>query len=204
MDLKKAIIVGGVILGVFTGWIILSGGKKQEDKAVLSTLDEKEKISLAETTKEFTDAVGFKFSYPENLTLAKNDNEKAYSSLTITSEDFDGNTSVLALDATTKTIDEYVKQLKEALNIKKVEVAGMDARQFTENNKLITAGIDNGVLFTFTTDITSHKGVWEKVHEKIVSSFTFVPPEVSKSESTTSTSSGSEEEILFEGEETIE
>lgn len=206
MDLKKTLILGGIIVGIFAGWIILFSDKKQEEKMVLSALDEKPGSSLAKTTKEFTDAAGFKFSYPENLTLAKNDDEEAYSSLTITSEEFDGNTSVLVVDATEKTIDEHMKHLNGVKDIKKVTVAGVEARQFTQGDKLVTATIDNGVLFTFTTDGASYKDTWTKVHENIATSFTFAPPETaaSESESTGSTPSNSEEEILFEGEEIIE
>jgi hypothetical protein len=151
--------------------------------------------------KEYTDPSGFKFNYPDDLKVVANDvstNNTLYADIVITAAGRKGQLTIKAEDATKTFFDEF---LKDKITIE-TKLADVDAFQYQEKNKLITTAYDQSVQFTFTADFSEEKSFWFGVNKQILNSFDFIQPE----QPTTNNQSPatSEDEIIFEGEETIE
>lgn len=158
-------------------------------------------ITTPTKLKTYTNPSGFSFKYPESflLTEKKITDQSIYAWVELTDPQNKDIISIKLEDSDLTEIDDWFtasnkKDIKG--EIKETKLADIDGRQFTDKeNQLTTLALDQGgVLITITTDSLS------SVHQQIVSSFIFIQP----AQTTTGTSGGGEEDIVFEGEEVVE
>ncbi len=158
--------------------------------------------STKEGVKEYLDPAGFKFSYPNTLTVNPQEinDDKTYSDLQITSASVNGKITINIKDSQLTKIDEYFKN-KKISGVTKIKIADLDGRQYIDNNQMKTVAHDQGALITIITDFQKDKEFWSNSTAKIIATFTFVPPE---NTSSGSTSTGGEGDVVLEDEEVIE
>ena len=200
---KKVIILLVIFMILVIGAIIyISRGK---EKTVSPVSNKKvSPTSAAKKMKEYTDPSGFKFNYPDDLEVLAKDvstSNTLYADIiiTATASGRKGQITITAEDTTKTFFDEAFKD-KTTIETK---LGDVDAYQYQEKSKLITTAYDQGVRFTLTTDLSQEKSYWFGVNKQIVNSFEFIQPETS-TQSTDNSSNSSGDEIIFEGEETIE
>ncbi len=210
MSKKIVIVVVGFIMIVGVGVTLLLNVTTKD--RVATPIKESQEETTIETSvlssslNEFVDPSGFKFKYPVNFAVSTTNqvNENVYSSLTLSSDEFAGKTSILVEATDAKSLDDWL--LKNAKKIsseklQKIKLADLDARQYEQDKKAITVAYDTGVLFTITTELTTKRETMLNLHKTIITTFAFAPP-ASSGESQSSDTS--EEDVYFEGEEVIE
>ena len=144
--------------------------------------------------KTYTNPSGFSFQYPKSLLLTEKTvtDQSIYAWVELTDPQKKGVVSVKLESSDLTKIDDWVGVGK----MKKVKLADLEGRVFMGENKIVTVALDQGgVLITITTDSLL------PAYQKIISSFIFVEQ---PAQTTTGTSGGGEEDIVFEGEEIIE
>lgn len=157
------------------------------------------KIIPAETLIEYSDPSGFTFSYPDNLSLSKNniEDDSTYADIQLSSKEVNGSLNLKITDSKFKSLDEWLNLNKSASKEapKEVKLGNLKALEVKLADRLLMGALDQGVLFTIEMPRVE-EDFWMKVYDKILSSFSFVAAETTTSDST--------EEIIFEGEEVIE
>jgi len=210
--MKQKIILGALAIIILIAIIFfLFFQKKTASPIVSNNLNSDETVvpSPAAGFKSYTDPAGFKFNYPEdlNVTAKKITDDSVYTDLEIKPKDGTGEATIKAVDSNLAQIDDYFKDKKTSSffgKITKLKLADIDGRQYQINSQIITVALDQGVLFTITTDLpTEKKAYWQKVNNTLISSFAFVAPQNNTSTDTGS-SSGGEDDVIFEGEEVVE
>lgn len=198
---KKFLLVGGagvILVLVFTVFFVI-----QRKRTVIVSpiqppgiVEEKE----AETLLTYKDEAGFEFKYPERLTVKDITGDlPAYSILEISSAKQKGKMIVKVVDTSFPSVDVWLKS-KEASGAgtsREITLAGMSGSQiqFANPRRLITLAIDGGIMY-FLESPLDEDGLWNKIHNTIVSSFALA-------EAQSSTSAGGEE-VIYEEEEVIE
>ena len=107
--IKKVVLVLAILLGVVAVILVLNPGQKSPTSP---NLPETKKVTVpSETLKDYTDPAGFSFSYPDNLSITKNDleNSSVYADLQLASKDVSGSLSLKIADSKYKTLDEWLK-----------------------------------------------------------------------------------------------
>jgi len=157
---------------------------------------------MSKILKDYTDPSGFKFKYPTGIFTKELEFQSAsvYAWIELTSPTIPGSITVKAEDTKLKSPTDYFKN-KSAANLKTIKIADLQGKTYEENNQLVTAFIDQGVLFTIIADLQKNKDYWSAANQGIIDSFKFVVPEAA-SQSTTSDTSGGD--VIFEGEEVVE
>lgn len=200
---KKVLVFLILITAVIIGYVIYSSKSKQllfsplvNEKPKKQTTQEVKPID-----KKYTDEAGFSFSYPEENEISKNEvnDEITYSSLEIINKNETGKTNILVTSSNLTSIDGYFTQEKKS--VKKLKMGEMQAGQFEDKEKIVTVALDQGALFTITVDYENNKSYWQSVNNKIISTFAFSPPE--QIDSSSQGSSGSPDDVIYEGEEEI-
>lgn len=203
---KKIFFILFVITFAVVFYIIFSLKKQEVFRSPIITneplLSPTESESSNNTEKKYSDASGFSFFYPANIIVNKIEtkNETIYSSLEIISKKETGKISFLVTSTNLKKVDDYFTDKKK--EIKKLKIAEMEARQIAEEKKITTVALDQGALFTIMVDYQTSKDFWVGVNNKIISTFAFTPPE--QTETTSQGSAGSQEDVIYEGEEEIQ
>lgn len=154
----------------------------------------------SETFTDYSDPSGFSFSYPDNLSLEKNDTEdnSTYADLKLSAKDVNGSLSLKIIDSKFNTLDEWLKLNSSSSNPPKdVKLGNLKAIEVMTNDRLLLAALDQGVLFSIEVPLID-EDFWMKVYNKILSGFTFAPPQAG--EAVSSSSDG----VFFEGEEVVE
>lgn len=209
MSRKVVLLISGFIAVMGLIVVLLINVTKKESTTSPVVENKKESVDdvqvLSETLKEYIDSSGFKFKYPDNFSVstANQIGENVYSSLTLSSADIEGKTSILVEATNAKSLDDWLLQNAKTMSdkeLQKVKLADLDARQYEKDGKIVTIAYDTGVLFSITTDLKPQKEAMLKVNQTILASFAFQPP----AESAEATSESSEGDVIFEGEETVE
>lgn len=146
----------------------------------------------------YTDPSGFVFQYPKGIVASakKLPNNQIYSSVELSATGSAETITIKAEDSNLNTIDDWFKGSKKASvfgEIKKVKLADLDARQFAANNERMTIALDQGVLFTITTNAKKDTNLL-KAYQKVTDSFVFVQPNQPSDSS----------DVVDEGEEVVE
>ncbi|MBI3619609.1 hypothetical protein HY214_00450 [Candidatus Roizmanbacteria bacterium] len=201
--MKKKVIIPaiGVSLAVVLFLLIKTYRRVPEGKKTTPVVSPVNRLSAS--VKEFTDPSGFSFQYPDNLELEKKEaaNEDVYAKMVIGSSDFLGSITVDVETSKYKSLDDWLqKNNLKPVKPEKLKLGGADAVQTTLDGKLVTAAIDQGVIFLLTTDYQSNKSVWLDATNKIISSFTFTAPAAAGDNA----SVGGGDSVVDEGEETVE
>ncbi len=141
----------------------------------------------------YTDPAGFSFDYPSTVTFTpkKMSDKTFYADIEITSDSHEGNIQITVKDITLSNVKNWMtkegyKPLSD--DIKEIPFAGLTATQFTDNGKIITAVIDQKVLFTIIVDLQKDDTFWKNINNTIISSFAF---SVDEGKSTTPNQSSS-------------
>lgn len=202
----KKIVVIFIILIIIAAALMYFNSRSQTTKSPVLNNQPTITTSVNKITdklKVYEDNSGFKFDYPENLTVntLKITDENIYTLLEIKSKDIPGLITIKIVSSTLTKIDDYFKNKKNLIT-KKIKIAELDARQFTENNVLNTVALDKGVLISISTDYKQNKDYWTEVNAKIIATFAFINPEnTSNGNSSSSTNNG---DITVEEEEIVE
>ena len=149
--------------------------------------------SLPAQLKTYTNPSGFSFQYPKSLLLTekKINDQSIYAWVELTHPQKKGIVSIKLESSDLAKIDDWVGAGK----IKKVKLADLEGREFTDGSQTVTLALDQGgILISITTDLLL------PVHQQIVSSFVFTQPP----QPTINTTGGGGEDIIFEGEEVIQ
>lgn len=207
--MKKGLIIIGVLIIVTVGYLIISfRDTKTKNPVATNSQIEPTSITVKDLTpklKEYQDESGFKFKYPEefNVLTKANLDKSTYASLLITTSKYQGKLTVVAVDSDLNKVDDWFqgnKSVSEIKNIKDIKLDVIDAKQFQENDRIVTLALDQGVLFTFTTTPINNNNAWINLNNQVLKSFTFALPQ---SNPVTDNSNESNNDIVYEGEEEI-
>lgn len=173
-----------VVLTLIAIGMASSNNKKQKVLApIIEIRDEELKpTSHSEEVKTYTDSAGFSFQYPSTVIVSpkKTTNDAIYADIEISSNEQIGDITIVVKDTTIAAIQNWMTSegFKPPVNqIKEVTLGELNATQFTNNNKIITAVIDQKILFTITVDPQNNPEFWEKINNTIISSFAFIQTE---------------------------
>ncbi len=204
---KKVLFI--ILVAVVLGSSSLLLFRKSKSISPISDSDTSETLGITTNPasvkmKEYIDPAGFKFNYPETVTVSKGDSKGTdiYSSLELRSEDAAGMISLLVIDSKYKTLDAI--PTTSAAILKRTKFGQLDAVQNTSPTKLQLQALDQGVLFTLTANLNTQQDFWLKVFESIQSTFSFVRPESKPAGNTTTTTDSSDDSVEYEGEEVVE
>lgn len=194
----------GVILslGVFGFWMISSRSKSSLVTPItnkLSETKEAKKIVPSETFLEYQDLSGFTFSYPDNLSIVKNEieDESVYADIELTSKDVNGSLSLKISDSKFKTLDEWLDLNKGDAIPAEINLGSLKGKEIKLKDRVLLGALDQGVFFNIEVPKVEEE-FWMKVYEKLLSGFSFAIPENASAQTTAS------EEVIFEGEEVVE
>lgn len=165
-----------------------------------------EDITPSKTLISCEDPSGFKFDYPDNLSISIEElsDPSTYSSLQVYSKKTDGSISLTVSDTKLKNTEDWIKENNfSTAKIKDTKIANLEAKEITSSDRVYLIAIDNGVQFVFEMPTINQK-FWTPTFEKIVSNFSFGSTDTQASQASTQTTAQAQEEVFFEGEETVE
>lgn len=204
----KNILIGAALLLVLAILIIFinRGGQKTDLKNPTSKdMAEAPKVVPSETYIDYSDPSGFSFSYPDNLSLTKNDevDNNTYADIQLYAKGVNGSLSLNISDTKLKTLEEWLKQnqISSKVTPKEVKLGSLKALEVKTTDRLMLGAIDQGILFTVEMPLIE-EDFWMKVYGKVVSDFAFNSP-ASQNISGGGEASSSDG-ISFEGEEVVE
>lgn len=205
MSKKIGLIILALGLLAAGSWWILFGQKKTplsspQTDGQLSLVSKKE-IKPSETLKEYADESGFSFSYPDNISLTKNEakSERTYADIKLSLANLEGGVNIYISDSNFKSLDDWVKASKtEAQQSKDVNLGSLKAVEISSPDRILIGALDQGVLFTVDASLGSEKDFWKQVYSKVLTNFNFITPANS---AVTSTSLSSD--VVFESEEVV-
>ncbi len=182
---KKVLIISAVVAivvgGGLTSYVLLS--PKTKEAPSLENVFSPDEAGSQETGV-YNDSSGFSFKYPKGVTVADATPDNYYSLLNVSK----GNEklTITVKDGKASDINYPGAQIMGDASLDSVS-----AKQYKKDGNLITAGIDNGIVYVI--EGPADGGFWENAQNTIVSSF-------SLSESGQSASSGGQGDIIEEEE----
>lgn len=204
-NMKKEIVLGLGLAALVGIGIFLLNPSNQKDSLVIpltNQLEQTKKILPSETLIDYQDPSGFTLSYPDNLSITKNDieDENTYADIDLTTKGVNGSLSLKISDSKFKTIEEWLNLNKEAAiqPPKEVKLGSLTGMEVKLNDRLLLGVLDKGVFFDIEIPLVE-EDFWMKVFEKVLVSFSFVSPESASSQIDTSSDA-----VAFEGEEVVE
>lgn len=174
--LKLPLIILVLVLVLIGVPVILVMKNKKTGTVTPLGLGQKQEIT-AEKTVTYNDSSGFKFDYPQNLTVkdVSGDATNIYSSLEISSDKQAGKTTIKIIDSPYNSLESFFsgKEATSAGVSRDVVMASMPAKQvqLTNPKRLETVAISDGVMYTIESPLDD-SGYWNKIHNQIVSSLT--------------------------------
>lgn len=163
------VVLGIVILGGATSYFLF---KSKTGSQVKNTGQPDTSEKSTETTLVYKDNAGFSFEYPKSIKvkdITPND-DFSYSVLSLTKTG--GEIKITVIDTTAKTADEWIKStsgVKGASLVGATTLAGLSAKQYSIDSKLLTVAADNGILYL--VEGPKDAGYWEDAQNKIASTF---------------------------------
>lgn len=155
----------------------------------------------SEILKEYQDPSGFKFSYPDNLSIANNEveDESVYADVQLFASGINGSLNLKISDSKIKSINDWVKSVSSGEIAKEVKLGSLEARELKLTDRLVLGALDQGILFVIEVPLVEEE-FWMKVYEGISTSFSFTVP----SQESTVSGGAFSSDIIFEGEEVVE
>lgn len=190
---KKGFLISlaiGLLLAIV--WVLFLRPQNKPLSSPYSAQVTTKQLKPSETLKEYSDPSGFSFSYPDNLSLTKNqtDDETIYADLQLSVDGVNGSLNLKIADSKFKSIDEWL-----ALNqgeSEQVKLGNLAAFEVKTNDRLLLGALDQGVLFTIEMPRID-EDFWMPVYKIVLESFSFTLPQVESSS----------DEVIFEGEEVV-
>lgn len=189
----KKIVLMVIIVIIITGFLALKTTQKNNPLAN-PFLNQQKTILPSENLIDYQDPAGFEFSYPDNLSIAKNETDNAtYADLLISANDISGSLNLKIADSKFKSLDEWFKLNKGT--IKEVKLGNLKAMEVKTADRLLLGALDQDIFFTIEMPLIE-QDFWTKVYDKILANFSFVSPATTVQET-----SG---DVSFESEEVVE
>lgn len=168
------LVIGAVGLGI---WAVFFNKPKNTYTSPVS-IETKKVIKPSETFTQYSDPSGFTFSYPDNLSIKKNDtDDSTYADLVLSSSEVSGSLSLRVVDSKYKTLDDWVNLNKKAAKDapKEVFLGKLKGLELTTADRLYFGALDQGILFTIEMPAIE-QDFWMKVYSKVLADFSFTPP----------------------------
>ncbi|MBL7150769.1 hypothetical protein ISS86_02475 [Candidatus Microgenomates bacterium] len=175
---KKLLIILAVVLVLSIAAIIIF--KSKQKTGIDTPLDSPtvESSSVAKLTV-WDDPAGFSFSYPEEIEIdPHSEDEENYAHLELILSSEPGGRIIIWVKESDFTDIEDWAEATAGGQIFDTELDAEPAKKiaYSEPTKLVTAAIDVDALVLIEM-IPDKKGYWQKVYDKILSSFKFIPLE---------------------------
>ncbi len=173
----KLIVLGLLILGVlgWAGWQLFM--PKPEDSFSQTEISIKQADIPDVNTVLYEDWSGFKFTYPDILTVkeVELDNPRVYSSLEITGTD-GKRLTIRVADTQVANLIDWQKVFNQQNSVRKIDqttLADLPALklQYGAPEMLLTVAIDNGIIYQIES--LSDDGFWNRTHEDLIASWQF-------------------------------
>lgn len=203
MTKKLILLIFLVILlaGSIVFWF--SNGRKTVSLENPLNSGQEKAINPSETFIDYEDPVGFRFSYPDNLSLSKAEigDTAVYTDLSLYSKDINGSLNLMISDTKFKSLNEWAKQIGSLPNeaSKEAKLGSLSALEVKTSDRLYLGAIDQGILFQIDMPRVE-QDFWQKVYSKVTTNFAFIAPDAATTQATGTTTP----EVFFEGEEVIE
>ena len=191
---KILIIVGVLVICSLIGLGIWVSNKPENKNLIQSAQEISFKPRPSENLKEYEDPTGFKFSFPDDLSIeSKEDLDTgSYASLQLFSKDVNGSLSINIVDSKFKSIEEWVKSLGKVGE--EITLGNLKAMQVKTSDRIYLGALDSGVLFILEVPLIE-EDYWTKVYKIVQENFAFTTPQASAA------TSG---DVYFESEEVVE
>ena len=202
MNKIAIVIISGLLL---SGVVFVILTQKPKNPASDSLIYPTKTLSPQAQFKTYANVSGFSFKYPESFILSEKEvtDESIYAWVELTNPKNKDVVSIKLEDSGLAKIDDFftTPNKKNGIKgeIKKVRLADLDGRQFTDKeNQMTTLALDEGGV------LVSISGNPSSIHLQIVSSFIFTQSAQTSSDSSGTSDGGGGEDIIFEGEEVVE
>ncbi len=200
--MKKILLPLAVIGFIIVGFLVF---RPSEQKSPLSTPNQSvvSKPTLpSETSINYTDPAGFSFSYPDNLSITKQETDNnTYADLQLSSKDVSGSLSLKISDSKFKSLDDWLNLNKAATKepVKEVKLGNLKAMEVKTSDRVFLGALDQGIFFSVEMPRVE-EDFWMKVYGKLLTSFSFSAPDTTAPQAGTSAAS----DVSFEGEEVVQ
>lgn len=162
--------------------------------------------TISEELTTWSDPAQFKFDYPKSISLnPHNEDQENYAHVELTSATHSGNLIIWVKDTTAATIEKWVTQqkIKDALDSSLDNVPAKKVLITGDVNKLTISAIQGGYLYQVEVNLAD-SDFWNKILDKVTSSFKFTPTEGNTNQGQGTASSGDQESEVGGDEELIE
>lgn len=198
---KKTLLTLGLIVGLaVASFLIFNPGKQKGPISPLSLQTPPKEVAPSETMIDYTDPTGFTLSYPDNLSIIKNDiaDEATYADIQLSSKQVSGSLNLKITDSKFTTLDEWIKLNRAAATEtpKDVKLGSLQGKEIKTTDRLLLGALDHGVFFSIEMPLIE-TNFWMKAYEKVLAGFSFISPQAA-----TADTSGSD--VTFEGEEVVQ
>lgn len=194
---KKIILAISLVVGFLVATVLVINYRRQHHPLSTPLLSQPTVAKLpSETLIDYTDPNGFSFSYPDNLSLTKNDlADTEYGNLQLSSKEVSGSLLLKISDSKYASLDDWVKLNKGT--VRPVKLGSLSGVEVRTADRLLLGALDQGIFFSLEMPLIE-EGFWQKVYHKILTNFAFVSP---GSPASGEDNSG---DVTFEGEETVQ
>lgn len=173
-------ITAGIILLATAGWAWWQLKPTTKDTNTQKEINiQPAELPKVETTT-YNDWSGFKFDYPNILTVkeVELENPQVYSSLEISGAD-GKRLTVRVSDTQTANLIDWQKSFNQQNSVRKIDQASLAnlpglKLQFGAPEMFLTVAIDNGIIFEVQS--TADDGFWDRTHNDLVASWQFSNP----------------------------
>lgn len=201
---KKIILSLCLVIMLTIGGILVFKSispKSSLQNPLITLQNQTKKATPLSTFLEYSDPSGFKFSYPDNLSITNNKitDKITYTDLQLSSKEVSGSLSLKIADSKLATLSAWLTENKITQSPKDVMLGNLKAIEVQLADRLILAALDQKILFTIEMPAIE-KDFWLPVYNKILENFSFAAPETTASQGT----AGSAEDVSFEGEEVVQ
>ncbi|MBM3205448.1 hypothetical protein FJZ41_01180 [Candidatus Shapirobacteria bacterium] len=201
-----AVVLALALIGV-GGFFVWTNKNPQTLLRPLSETSEREAMTF--TLKDWEDPAGFKFSYPQEVTIDNHqEDEENYASLELTEANHSGRLLIWMKDKKETSLDQWVANQEGDPQVFDSDLGGHPAKKlaFLSPQKLLTAAFDQEVIVL--VEVYPEDSWWNDVYLQVLDSFEFIPlPGEDKAKVKAPgawSGEGGESGIIDEGEETIE
>lgn len=205
--MKKVVIAIIASLAALSLIIIISS---QRNKSLPSPQNKPKALNVESPKKvmpleNYSDPSGFVFQHPATLSVSQVTPlaNSYYANVEASVPGQLVKASVIIESTIVKSLADFKKtNIQIPKNSVSTKLADLDAIEYDTATNHITQAIDEGVLITVSTPLAD-KSFWEPIHRTIISTFKFSEP--SQSDTTGNSTGGTGgDDIIFEGEETVE
>lgn len=173
---KRAIVLisAGVLLLAAGGGYLIVKSKYKSNTSSIPAVENSDPKEIVSGDLDYSDASGFSFKYPKSLRVddVTPSDDSYYSKVSLVKSG--GKLTVTVRDESSKTVDEYISSddyYKNATLSGAVALAGIPAKEFSLDGKLITIALKDGILYQ--VEGSKDGGFWEGAQGVVVSTFSF-------------------------------